>query len=120
MSIDTFQKINIYIDDHNGEKMQSLYKKYTFDNNTKRVKPMNKKSDGFYCKNIAMYQNDKNLVYFKIYLHISLTADITIKTSNISVFNGWKYYFIDQFELSMQSHKAFSFSFDCNRSLIQK
>lgn len=37
-----------------GKKCK-VSKKYTFDNNTKRVKPMNKKCDGFYCKNIAMY-----------------------------------------------------------------
>lgn len=44
---------------------------------------MNKKEyNGFYCKDIARYNNDRNLVCIKIYLHISLHTDLTIKTSN--------------------------------------
>lgn len=44
---------------------------------------MNKKEyNGFYCKDIARYNNDRNLVCIKIHLHISLHTDLTIKTSN--------------------------------------
>lgn len=44
---------------------------------------MNKKEyNGFYCKDIVRYNNDRNLVCIKIYLYIFLYIDLIIKILN--------------------------------------